>query len=493
MRARGRALTLVPLLAVVAPQGRALGQSVRVTGSSVLRYLELRPFVRDSVAQDSTDGEGLLRQLPDGRVVRCIPGEPFCHHVRPGDVASTVTATQDVEVSAWGFGEGAHLFAHGRGRAAWGEAAGLWPRADDAFDLLALYAELDRERYRVRAGRQWKVSGLGFYNFDGLALALRPAEVLWVEAYGGRSLVRGLNEPRTGGALETADALAPPNPGLLLGAHARYRPSPRVAVSALYQVDFRDDGRGVYSELVAADGVLRVGRGWMELAVEADAAAAALNQARLQLRSAPLGRVALHGELRRYRPYFELWTIWGAFSPVGFDEGRAGLTWADPAGRLIVRTEGAYRRYGERESAGATDELRNDGWGWSSSVSWSPTRAWRLEASYGLEAGFGAARRDGHAGVRRQFANGRSLALQGLVFQRLYEFRLEEGTVVGLGGEAVLPMSARTRLVAGAAVYRHLDGRGTSAMDWMQRRGTVRMEWTVGREPGARPPRSAVP
>jgi hypothetical protein len=471
-------------LALVSPWMPAFGQSVRVSGATSLRYVELRPFIRDSVAAALTSGEALLRQLPDGRVVRCIPGEAFCRDVRPGPVASTVPVMHDLEVSAWGFGEGLRLFAQARARTALGGNRALWPRADDAFDLLSLYAEIRRERLRVRAGRQWKVSGLGFYNFDGVSAEVRPVPAATIEAYGGRSLQRGLNEARTGPALESIESLSLTDAGLIAGLQARYRPSARLALGGLYQVDFRGDRRGLYSELAAADGVFRMGGASAEGSLEMDVAGRAVNQARLLVRSPPLGRTALFVEARRYRPYFELWTIWGAFSPVGFDEARGGVTWSDPRGRLIVRGEGSYRSYDDPQAGLASDTFRQDGWGLGTTVTWSPEVAWRVDAAYRVETGFGAARRDGQAGLRRDFGRG-FVAVQGLAFQRLYEFRLDEGTLVGLGVEAALQLNDRARVSGSAAGYRHLGASG-AAVDWTQKRASLRLEWVVGREPDAR-------
>jgi hypothetical protein len=481
---RVRRIALLGLAFSVAIPVVVVAQSIRISGSTSLRYVELRPLVRDSVSVEQTQGNELLRQTADGRVVRCIPEDPFCHDVRPGDAVSTVPVIQDLEVSAWGFGEGMRLFTHLRGRTAWGSNPELWPRAEDAFDVLVAYGEFERERLRLRAGRQWKVSGLGFYNFDGVAVALRPAAGVWLEAYGGRSLVRGLNEPRTSGALESIEALAPVVAGLLLGVQARYRPDTRLALGALYQVDLRDDRLGLYSELAAADGVLRLGRASIEGSVELDVGARALNEARFRVRSPPLGRTTLQAEVRRYRPYFELWTIWGAFSPVGFDEARVGATWAAPHASLILRGEASYRSYGDTGMDDGLGGFQSDGWGLGAHVHWSPERHWRLEGGYRVETGFGAARREGQLGLVRELGESGSLALQGMAFQRLYEFRLQEGTVLGLGVETSLRVSERARLFAGVAGYRHLRDGAMNGMDWNQRRGSVRLQWTLGPEPG---------
>jgi hypothetical protein len=441
----------------------------------------MRAFARDSVPSSETSGTALLRQLPDGRIVRCIPGEAFCHAVRPGDVISTVPVIHDLTLSAWGFGRGLRVTSQLRGRTAFGARPDYWPRADDHLDLLALYAELERGDLRVRAGRQWRTSGLGFYNFDGVAVALRPRPTAWIEAYGGRSLARGLNEGRTGGALESIEDLSAPNAGILFGVQARYRPNQRLSLGASYQADVRGDRSAAYSELAIADGVLRVGRGTAEGSVEVDLAGRILNQARLTLRSPPFGNTTLFVEGRRYHPYFELWTIWGAFSPVGFSEARAGATWATRDGRLVARSEMSFRGYDDA-GTDAPDDFVTSGWGIGGHVSWSPAAAWRTEAGYRVETGFGAARWDGQASVRRD-VRGSSYGLQAVAFQRLYEFRLDEGTVIGIGGDASLPLGERGRVLASLMSYRQRGG--ATVMDWNQRRASLRFDWVLGGEPVA--------
>lgn len=469
------------LVAAILPASVASAQTVRATGSTSLRYIELRPFVRDSVPSGEATGEGLLRQLPDGRIVRCLPGEAYCYEVRPGRVVSTVPVIHDLNLSAWGFGRGLRLQSQLRGRSSFGSESDLWPREGDHLEVLSLYGELERADLRLRVGRQWRVSGLGFYNFDGLSVALRPRPTAWVEIYGGRSLVRGLNERRTSGALESIEPLSAPNAGVLFGFQARYRPSSRLTLGAIYQLDVRGDRAGAYSELAAADATLRLGRGSAEGSVEVDVAGRTLNHARLTLRSAPVGQATFFAEARRYHPYFELWTIWGAFSPVGFDEGKGGIAWATRDGRLILRGETSYRRYGDA-GTDAPDDFRTSGWGVGSALNWTPAPVWRFDAGYRLEGGFGAARWDGQAGIRRELGNDAWIALQGVGFQRLYEFRLGEGTVYGIGGEGSFRVGERARVFASVMSYRQQGGTA-SAMDWNQRRASVRFEWVLGGEP----------
>jgi hypothetical protein len=422
-------------------------------------------------------------------VVRCLPGEAWCRDVRPGEPVSTLPIIQDLNLSAFGFGRGLRVYAHLRGRSALGAEPDLWPQESDHFEVMSLYGEMERDRLRIRAGRQWKVTGLGYYNFDGVAVALRPSPTTWLEAWGGRSLMRGLSEARTGGALESIENLSLADAGVLLGLHARYRPNQRLALSAAYQVDVRGDRAAAYSELAIADGVLRIGRGSVESSVEVDLAGKALNQARVTVRSAPVRRATIFAEARRYHPYFELWTIWGAFSPVGFDEGKGGVTWASPDARLVGRLEASWRRYGDA-ATDAPDDYRTTGWGAGAGATWTPRPLWTVDGFYRLESGFGASRWEGQAGIRRSFAGSGSLSLQSVAFQRLYEFRLDKGTVVGFGGEGSVPLGEGRRVFGSAMIYRQ-HGDGPSAMDWNQRRASLRFEWTLGRDPGASPPGAA--
>jgi hypothetical protein len=475
-------VALAGLFAGVAP---AYTQSVRISGATTARYIEIRPFVRDSVPADSTDGAGLLRLAADGRVVRCVPDFAWCIDVRPGTRASTIPVIHDLEASVWGLGTGVRLLTHVRARTGLGGDAVLWPQGDDALHVLAAYGELERERFRLRIGRQWQVSGLGFYNFDGLGVAVRPARHLTLEGYAGRSLLRGLNENRSGGALESIEPLAPPSAGLLTGVFGRYRRG-RVAIGTGYHVEFRTDGRGLYSELAMADAMVRVRGGSIAGSLELDVAGAALNEARVEVRSPPLGPITLHGTARRYRPYFELWTIWGAFSPVGFDEVRGGASWALDD-RLIIRAEGSWRGYDGGDPFAGVAALRTDGWGINTNVSWLPAAAWHVDAAYRFEIGVGAARQDAHAGMTRLLGDIATVSVQGLAFQRAYEFRVDENTVAGVGAEASLRISSRARVLATAAAYRHFGAAEPAVMDWTQRRAMLRVQWSVGAEPGLAP------
>ena len=190
-----RATVAVVLLALSA--GSANAQGVRVIGVTSVQAVDLRPLVEDSVPVSEASGSGPYRLLPDGQVVRCIEGEAYCRFRSSGDRELAAPLVQDLSAVVWGLGEGISAFTHLRLRGSLGAETVEWPRADDTFDALEAWIEIDRRAFRARLGRQWVSGGLGVYNYDGASIALRRDRAR-LEVFGGRSLVAGLNEPLTG-------------------------------------------------------------------------------------------------------------------------------------------------------------------------------------------------------------------------------------------------------------------------------------------------------
>ena len=72
----------------------------------------------------------------------------------------------------------------------------------------------------------------------------------------------------------------------------------------------------------------------------------------------------------------------------------------------------------------------------------------------------------------------------GTAFQSIYEFRVGSGTVTGVIVDGGVRLSPDLRLIGDAAVYQHIGRDTPSIVDWSQRRASLRLEWTVGRDPG---------
>jgi hypothetical protein len=462
----------------------AAAQTARVTGVGTLQFIQVRPLVADSVPVEETTGEGLIRRTADGHLVRCVTGERLCRFTRSGDSEAIAPFIQDVTLNAWGLGQGVRVQAQLRTRAAIGGHAALWPHADDAVDLLSAFVELDRPRYRLRGGRIWKTSGLGYYNFDGASALVRLGSALRLEAYGGWSLARGLNEPRTSESLSAIEAFAPDARSLLLGAQASYRPSPALGIGALYQREIRSDRLGLYAERVAADAAWSWNRGNVTGTLEADLATRHINDARLVANATVSTGLSARAFARYYRPFFELWTIWGAFDPVGFGELGAGGAWR-PAGRPFELDFDLTRRsYDETSASTVFGNYRTNGWSASAAGSWRANERWLAQGVYRIEFGFGAARSESSLRVQRTLNADAYVAASTLAFQRQFEFRVAEGTVYGLGADGRIRLNPRTRLAGALSVYRHRGTRGEPGVDWSQFRGHVQLEWTLGSEPG---------
>lgn len=460
-------------------------QTVRATGASTLRYVGLRPLLLDSVPVGLTEGDGVLRRTTDGRLVRCVPGALSCHHYRSGTPTGMVPVIQDVGVSAWGLGRGISAYAQVRARADLGQGSAAWPRADDPVDVLEAYAEFERPAYRLRGGRQWRTSGLGYYNFDGLSALYRLDPRLSVEGFAGWTLVRGLNEPVTTEALAAVETYVPQRRGVLMGAELRARPSPATSLTASYQREIRSDRGALYGERMALDGVVRRGAAALELELDADVAGRDLSEARLRLRLPPFKDVRAHLQARRYRPYFELWTIWSVFRPVGFSEVGGGAAWSAAHHPVALAVRGARRTYDATGADLTFVDLRDTGWFVDVTAEVEPWSAWRLSGAYAADLGFGAAKGQGSARVERRFGSGSHGGLVLHAFQRSTELRVTEGTVVGMSADAALRLSGRAGVSGALSFYHHADAGGAApTVDWSQWRALVRLNWVVGPEPG---------
>jgi hypothetical protein len=483
MTALALRLRASPLLLLLTPI--AVGaQTVRVGGTTTFRYIEVGTWVHDSIPAPQVPGDGLLRRAPDGTLVQCLTGETVCRFIRSADPVSTTPVVQDLTVSAWGLGRGVRIYAQLRGRGVLAGADSVWPRESDRFDALAAYVELDRTRFRVRAGRQWTVSGLGYYNFDGGSALVRPGRGLTIQAYGGRSLVRGLNESITSDAVSALESLAPDEGAWLLGSQIAYRAAPGRSVSVQYQREFRTDSSALYSERFAADGLYRTGWGQVDASLKADLASREINESLVRLRWDTSRALTLSAWGRTYKPFFELWTIWGAFSPVGFKEAGVTGAWRLAWRSAKIAAQAAYRTYPDTWAGTTFGEYRTDGWrvGLSGALTVAPL--WTLEGSYHADVGLGSAKSSTSARVQRQLGDGAYLGFNATAFQTAYEFRVPEGVVWGLGADAAAPLGSRSRAFASAAWYHHRTDNNGSVPDWSQLRLTVRLDWTIGPEPG---------
>ncbi len=482
---RAGLVALVMLAWTGATTPGAHAQGVRGTATTTVRYLSLRPLGLDTVPRDEVlvDEDGGF-QL-DGEPVYCPPDGRDCTRYRPLDVIHGVVATQDVSATAWGLGvQGLSATFLLRGRGSLNDDF-AWPGSDDEFDAILAYAQLQRSFYRIRAGRQRTLSGLGFSGFDGLDLVLTPGSWLRAEAYGGRSLARGLHEPRHE-ALRPIEPFVLDQNAYLVGGMLQVSPRVGTSLTGRYQREIWADRVGLVSERASLD--LRTdlpGPLHLNGSVDYDIAFDRVGKAHATLRSrlpADWGWLEVTG--RRYLPYFDLTTIWGFFSPTPYHEGEVTGTLMRFR-PLTVWASAAVREYGDPEidvlGPPITDRSQRFGLG----ARWT-TPVWVVSGEYRLETGFGATLSSGDARVRWQASPGVALSLRGTAFQQIEQFRVGENAVLGAGGglEVGLPFGAELR--GGVDLYTQAYENRAGDADWDQLRAHTILRIPFGEDPGLR-------
>ncbi|MBL8983096.1 MAG: hypothetical protein JNL26_12980 [Gemmatimonadetes bacterium] len=462
----------------------AHAQGVRVTGASWWQAIDLRPFRRDSVALSSTVPSGTVRRAPDGTVVSCPEGSAWCSYLRASDRQLSQPFLHDVSVAGWGLGQGVSVHAHGRARTALGGTESAWPRMNDRFDLLDAYVEVERPRGRVRLGRQWTLSDLGAYSYDGASLVLRRA-TLDGEVLAGQALVQGLNEPYTSEEIGQVDDLPPEQRAWMLGGRVRWRASSGAhALTGTYLRVLADDRSGLYAERASVDAVAGALGFRADGNLAVDVASGELNEARVRL-SRRMRAFDVSVDARHHQPFFELWTIWGAFAPVGFDELRATTAWARADGALGTTVSAARRSYRDPGTGLQSVELRTDGWRLGAEASWTPDAPWSVIGAYGIDVGVGASQSDGTMSVTRRLGEAASFGATLSARQTIYEYRVGTGRVLGAMAHAEWRVRGDLRARAEAGQYQHRLTNDAPGPDWSQRRASVRLEWAVGGDPGS--------
>lgn len=459
-------------------------QGARGTATTTARYFELRPIAQDTVSRD------LVTELPDGRLlydgipVSCVEGIG-CVFYRSLDVEHAVALTQDVGLTAWGIGvRGLSVTTLLRARADVGGAL-VWPRSDDAFDAILAYAELQRGPARARLGRQRNTAGLGFTGYDGASVLYEPLTWLDIEAYGGRSLARGLSEPRAD-ALRGIEDFVLDRDAWIVGGAARVEPAAGTALALRYQRDIWAGRSGLVSERAAADlSISRFRPVILDASADYDFGFGRVGKAHLTAR-APVGAgVMLEATARRYVPYFELWTIWGFFSPVAYHEAEARATWrASPV--FTAWASGGWRRYDEANATVIFRPIEREGIRLGAGASWRAARDVAIDAAYRMDRGFGAFLSAVDASVTWLPHDRIGLSIDATAFQQIEQFRVGEGIVYGGGASGDYGVTDHMALSGGFSLYRQTFENRPGIADWNQLRGWAALRVNFGRDPGRR-------
>ena len=176
------------------------------------------------------------------------------------------------------------------------------------------------------------------------------------------------------------------------------------------------------------------------------------------------------GGLRQYRPHFDLWTIWGAFSPVPYHAVNAGV-WVRPVRSVELRARWERYTFAETETETPLVDVDDDGWRAGIGVTYTPVPAWRLDAGYREEYGPGASSSGLEGSVSWLPTRALSVTAYGSTLDRPLEFRFEEASVEVLGLDVDWRPGDRISFGVGAAHFsEERDRPDAGAFDWNQAR-----------------------
>jgi hypothetical protein len=308
----------------------------------------------------------------------------------------------------------------------------VWPGADPAVQLIEGFLEYERSRLVARAGRQLLASRLEPIGFDGAWIRYRWDEAaLELTGYGGWGLARASALPVTSAALNPLDEWRPRDRQIVAGAEASwfYR---TLDLRAEYRREldplddyFVSERAGV--SLGAAAAPFRFAGGLDYNIAEghfgsADATITYLRQ-----------RFSVSGGARRYRPYFSLWTLWSAFSPVPHNaihlSGQVRAT-----DRVSLHWRGERYRYEDADvSTALVPQLEDRGWRANAGAAAALSARWRVEGNLGAEHGPGAAGRFADGAVRWVPNERLSVAVYGGTMARPLELRFYDATSRWIG------------------------------------------------------------
>jgi len=458
---------------------RAQGYRIRL--DTRVQQISYRGVTLDSIpVTDTVSVPGSGPTSPDGFAVLCRTGMSYCSFFRPGPWRNGGPLTSTADLTVWGLGvTGLSVHAAARFGVDFG-TADVWPGTNPAVQLLEGYAEYAVTRATARLGRQVVASRLGTTGFDGGGVVLRDARRgVEIQGYLGWGLARGVALPVTSPALNPLDDFQPRHRQLVAGAGAGWTTRPvDLRLDYLREVDPGTDH--FVSERVGVGATLRPIPG-VQLAggADYDIAAGWWGSAEASLSYAQ-SKVQASVGARRYRPHFDLWTIWGAFSPVPYHAVQASVA-VTAIRRLALR--GRWERY-EFDPAEAATPLfaaKSDGWRWEVGGTYQPLSVLTVDASYREEYGPGAGVAAVAGTLTYQPSRRLTVVLLGSQATRPLEFRFNEAEVRILGLDAQFEPSPRVRLGASADRYREIHRRpDAGAFDWNQWRVTGRVALLFG-------------
>jgi hypothetical protein len=271
----------------------------------------------------------------------------------------------------------------------------LWPGTEPTVQLLEGYAEYSARWLRAQVGRTHVVSRLGFTGFDGArADVMSRFANMRASVFGGWGLARGSVLPISSEQLNPLGDFIPTERQMLFGGEVGWSTA-FMDAGFTYQRAIHPNGSRdalLAGDRGAADFAFRPARGWLVAGgADYDFARSEVNTAdvRVQHRDGR-GRYGVTVGGRYYRPYFDLWTIWGVFSPTPY-WSVFGTVYAVPMDDLQVWVSGERYTYEDADIAQPYATVDGDGWRWSAGASMAVMEPLTVGAGYYMEGTHGAA------------------------------------------------------------------------------------------------------
>lgn len=478
MTARARSAILCAA-ALVAPAAVA-AQGWRVRLDANAQSVSYRGWQMDSIPSGSVvSGPGGGPTTPDGYAVAC-DGGAYCVFFRPGGRQASTPGVVDADATMWGL-DVAGLSLHGHARVG-GDlgSGGAWPGPDRTFELVEGYADYDHGGWGLRLGRQITDGRLGRYGFDGLAATARDrSRRLTAQVYGGWGLGRAANVPVTSGALDPLNDFQPSRSQLFLGGAARYSGTAGdIAAEYLRLTDALH--YGIDQERVGMSGDARIPRTPLALTADVQYDLAAGLWGSWDLGARWLARpVTVSATVRQYRPIFDLWSIWQAFSPLPYHAVDGAVSWT-VVPRLSIQWQGERYWYPPAEVNTPLTSFTDHGWRSSVAVSWLASDRVTTSAGWNAELGPGAGSQGWNGALTWRAGSRISLSAHGGTLDRPLEYRYDVASLAWYGASADLRLNERLRLGANLDRWNEDRSRPDAAgISWDQTRFSVSASWIL--------------
>lgn len=190
-------------------------------------------------------------------------------------------------------------------------------------------------------------------------------------------------------------------------------------------------------------------------------------------------RVNADAGVRRYRPFFDLWTIWGAFSPIAYTaiDGSVAVVirW------IRLRASGENYWFDDTGAETGLTSIADHGWRTSFSATATVNPTLTVEGGLHRESGPGASSETWDGRVTWLPKPALSLAAFGSTLSRPLELRFDDAHVDAVGLDAAYRASERLQVaLTGAQYFEERRRPDAAAFDWNQFRLSARVTWAFG-------------